>query len=498
MHARHDTPRIWICLAVSGLSLLAGEARSADVAVDLNTTYQTMDGFGGMQDKGWTGYNLMSSDRDLLYGTGPGQIGLTIMRIRLNESQSAWTNDLVDAKDVASRGLKVFATEWSPPTSMRVASGSSYKIDPNQYQAYVDYINSFVKYMNTNGVPLYAVGFQNEPDYCSDWGCGTATEMYDFAKNYGDKLRVNGNKVITAESFDFSKSYYDPILNDATALANIDILGTHFYGTSKTSPDATFDYTLFKQKGAGHHFWMTEVYTAGVNNATSNTWPLCLDAAYEIHRAVALSNMSAYNWWYLKRSYGPLYIATNSAGGSTAGTVSKIGYIMGQYSKYIRPGAVRVDATRNVQTDVYTAAFKKADSVVVVSVNMATSSKSVTFSIPGLTSTSGRKITTSGTKNMADDGTISATGGNFTLPLDAQSISTVVFTGNGTTSMQPWTRETTVAGVYEVFDASGAHIGRVSLSAGQALPTQIARISTKSGLYFAKALGSQAVPVVVP
>ena len=485
--------------ALSGLLLAAGWTMSADVTVNLDSTYQTIDGFGGMQDKGWTGYNLTTADRNLLYGTGSGQIGLTIMRIRLNESQSAWSNDLVDAKDVASRGLKVFATEWSPPTSMRVASGSSYKIDPAQYQAYADYINSFVKYMNTNSVPLYAVGFQNEPDWCSDWGCGTPTEMYNFAKNYGAKLRENGNKVITAESFSFSKSYYDPILNDATALANIDILGTHFYGTSKTTADATFDYTLFKQKGAGHHFWVTEVYTAGVNDATSNTWPLCLDVAYEIHRALALSNMSAYNWWYLKRSYGPLYIATNSAGGSTAGTVSKVGCIMGQYSKYVRPGAVRVGATRNVQTDVYTAAFKKNDSVVVVSVNRASSAKTVSYAISGLKSTSGAKITTSGTKSLADDGTVSVSNGAFSTTLDAQSISTIVFTGNAsTTSVEPLEPVVATEGVYEIYSASGAHVGQVTLAEGQSLAAQVAKISIKSGLYYARTRGASAIPVLRP
>lgn len=483
---------------VAALSL-AGfqQVKAADVTVNLSTTYQTMDGFGGMQDRGWTGYNLTTGDRDLLYGTGAGQIGLTIMRIRLNESQSAWSNDLVDAKDVASRGLKVFATEWTPPTSMQVASGSSYKIDPAQYQAYTDYINSFVKYMNTNGVPLYAVGFQNEPDWCSQWGCGTPTEMYNFAKNYGAKLRVNGNKVITAESFRFDKTYYDPILNDATALANIDILGTHFYGTNKASSDATFDYTLFKQKGGDHHFWMTEVYTDQVNNNTSNTWPLCLDAALEIHRAVALSNMSAYNWWYLKRTYGPLYIASNSS--ATAGSVSKIGYIMGQFSKYVRPGAVRVDATRKVQTDVYTAVFKKNDSVVVVSVNMATSSKSVTFSIAGLSSTSGTKITTSGTKSMASDGTVSVTGGNFTLPLDAQSISTVVFTGNATTSLEPWRSASAVpTGIYQVYNVSGSSVGLVNHTEGSTLDAEVRRIATRPGLYLVKSLtGAESYKVAV-
>jgi len=491
-----------------GILVIVGQTMSADVTVDLNTTYQTIDGFGGMQDRGWTGYNLTTAERNLLYGTGSGQIGLTIMRIRINENQSAWSNDLVDAKDVVSRGYKVFATAWTPPTSMQTSytftrgstSYTSYKLSSSSYQAYADHLNAFAKYMKTNGAALYALGFQNEPDWCDSWTCGSATEMYNYAKNYASKLRENGNKVISAESFSFNKTYYDPILNDATTLSNLDILGTHFYGTSKTTADATFDYTLFKQKGGSTPFWMTEVYTDGVNDATSNTWPLCLDVAYEIHRALALSNMSAYNWWYLKRSYGPLYITTNSQGGSLAGTVSKVGYIMGQYSKYIRPGAVRVGATRNVQTDVYTAAFKKNDSVVVVSVNRASSAKTVSYAISGLKSTSGKKITTSGTKSMADDGTVSVSNGGFSATLDAQSISTIVFTGNSTTPTSIGSTRTVAAaaGAYEIYSASGAHIGQVTLAQGQHLSAQIAKLSNRSGLYFARAKDGQAVPVVLP
>jgi glucuronoarabinoxylan endo-1,4-beta-xylanase len=492
--------------AFSGLLLAAGRMMSADVTVDLNTTYQTIDGFGGMQDRGWTGYNLTTAERDLLYGTGSGQIGLTIMRIRLNEDSANWSNDLVDAKDVVSRGYKVFATAWSPPTSMRTSytftrSGTtytSYKLNSSYYQAYADHLNAFAKRMKAKGAALYALGFQNEPDWCDSWTCGTGTEMYNYAKNYASKLRANGNKVISAESFSFNKDYYDPILNDATTLSNLDILGTHFYGTSKTTSDATFDYTLFKQKGGSTPFWMTEVYTDGVNDATSNTWPLCLDVAYEIHRALALSNMSAYNWWYLKRSYGPLYISTNSQGGSLTGTVSKVGYIMGQYSKYVRPGAVRVSATRNVQTDVYTAVFKKSDSVVVVSVNRASSAKTVSYAISGLKSTSGAKITTSGTKSMASDGTVSVSSGAFSTTLDAQSISTLVFTGNGTTSVEPVESVAAAAGIYEIYNATGARIGQVTLAEGQSLGAQVAKLSTKSGLYYAQTRGAPAVPVFRP
>ncbi|NLE00220.1 MAG: hypothetical protein GX640_10135 [Fibrobacter sp.] len=488
-HKRHNA--VWAFLASFSL-LASSQIEAADVTVNLNTTYQTIDGFGGHQDRGWTGYNLLSADHNTLFGNDSGQLGFSILRIRINENQNQWSIDLPDAKAAASRGIKVFATAWAPPSNLRVSSGSSYKVDPNKYQAYVDHLNAFAKHMKDNGAPLYALGFQNEPDWCGEWACGSTTEMYNFAKNWGPKLRANGNKVITAESFNFNKGYYDPILNDATALANIDILGTHFYGTSKNSPDATFDYTNFKQKGKGKHFWMTEVYTDDVNNKGSNTWPLCLDVAYEIHRALALSNMSAYVWWYLKRNYGPLHISANNAQAATSeGKISKVGALMGQYSKYVRPGAVRVDATRKVQNDIYTSAFKKADSVVLVIVNRATSSKTVSFSIPGLKSTTGIKITTSGTKHLSDDGTVTVSNGNFSTTFDAQSTSTLIFKGNNMTSVGHRTRsmlESTREGFYKIFDISGRQVCMVNVTRGSSVGAEIRKFMPKAGLYIAKSL----------
>jgi len=492
----------WTFLASCFLLTLA-YVNAADVTVNLNTTYQTIDGFGGHQDRGWTGYNLLPADRTTLFGNGPGQLGFTILRIRINENQNSWSSDLSDAKDAASRGIKVFATAWSPPSSMRVSSGSSYKVDPSKYQAYADHLNAFSKYMKDNGAALYALGFQNEPDWCGEWSCGTTTEMYNFAKNWGSKLRVNGNKVISAESFSYNKGYYDPILNDATALGSIDILGTHFYATSKSSSDATFDYTNFKQKGGKTPFWMTEVYTADVNNKGSNSWPLCLDVAYEMHRAMALSNMSAYVWWYLKRNYGPLYISANNAtAAASAGTISKVGALMGQYAKYVRPGAVRVDATRKVQSDVYTSAFKKADSVTLVVVNMASSTKNVSFSIAGMKSTTGAKITTSGTKSLASDGSVTATDGSFTTTLDAQSTTTIVFTGNSTSvSSDPKPRSVigaTPEGTYRVFDIAGKLIGMVEVSKSLTLPAGIHKMRPVAGLYFARPLdGSTSISIAI-
>jgi glucuronoarabinoxylan endo-1,4-beta-xylanase len=494
---------IALAFLVSCTFLVPNLIFAADVTVNLNATYQTIDGFGGMQDRGWTGYNLLPADRNTLFGNGPNQLGFSILRIRINENQNSWSIDLPDAKDAASRGIKVFATAWSPPTSLRVASGSSYKVDPSKYQAYVDHLNGFAKYMKDNGVNLYALGFQNEPDWCGEWSCGSTTEMYNFAKNWGSRLRVNGNKVITAESFSFNKGYYDPILNDATTLANVDILGTHFYGTSKSSSDATFDYTLFKQKGGTKPFWMTEVYTADVNNQGSNKWPLCLDVAYEMHRALALSNMSAYVWWYLKRNYGPLYItANNTSAAASAGTISKVGALMGQYSKYVRPGAVRVDATRKVQTDVYTSAFMKADSVVLVVVNMASAAKTVSFSIPTMQSTTGQRITTSGTKSLVNDGSVAVSSGNFTAALDAQSTTTFVFSGNSTPLINRTPGSIMSArsdGIYRIFELSGKMIGKVCVTKESTVNAEVRKtFPNATGLYLAKSFdGSSCVNITI-
>ena len=44
--------------------------------------------------------------------------------------------------------------------------------------------------------------------------------------------------------------------------------------------------------------------------------------------------MSAYVWWYIRRSYG--LIKEN-------GNISKRGYCMAQYSKFVRPNDVRVE-----------------------------------------------------------------------------------------------------------------------------------------------------------
>lgn len=459
--------KAWQACVALPLFLTQFSGAAQTVTVDLDSPKQTIRGFGGMLHRNWQGYDLSATDRALAFGNGPGQIGLSVLRIPVNELESDWSKELATAKDVIARGGIVYASPWNPPSALKTpysftrwgTTYNSYKISAANYGAYAAHLNKFAKYMKDNGAPLYALSMQNEPDWCDAWTCWSATEVYDFVKNYGASLRQQGTKVISAESFAYSKSLYDPILNDPAALNNVDILGAHFYGTNYSSrSDSTrtsyFQYPLADQKAAGKERWMTEHYTDSKGNA--NLWRgyiitgdqdqvakydtvRALDVAYEIHRAFTEGNFNQYTWWYIRRNYGLIIhdASSNVKPATTAaevGKVSKRGYCVAQYAKFVRPGFVRVAATANPDQQVYVSAYKKADSVVIVAVNRA-GQKTVNISIPkGTRYLSWKKYTTSATKNVNDDGAVLASNGNFAVSLDQESVTTLVGVPSATVS----------------------------------------------------------------
>ena len=394
------------------------------VTVDLTATKQTVRGFGGMNHTTWIG-DLTDSQRTAAFGNGTGQIGMSILRIHVDENSNNWSKELATAQKAISLGAIVFASPWNPPASMTEVVNGQKRLRYDQYAAYASYLNSFVSYLKQNGVDLYAISVQNEPDYATDWTGWTPTEMLNFMKANAGSIQT---RVIAPESFQYRKVMSDPILNDSQALANMDILGTHLYGTALSD----FPYPLFDQKGAGKERWMTEVYTDSTTDA--NSWPNALDVAYSIHNSMVEAQFNAYVTWYIRRSYGML---------TENGAVSKRGYAMSQYAKFVRPGSVRVDATKNPATNVYVSAYKSGQNMVVVVVNRNTSAQSVTLSINGGTVQSLTKYTTSGSKSVANDGTVGNSNGSFTLNLDGSSVTTFVGTIGGTVITPTPTRTNT-------------------------------------------------------
>jgi glucuronoarabinoxylan endo-1,4-beta-xylanase len=382
------------------------------ITVNATAVKQTIKGFGGMNHPVWID-DLTESQRTTAFGNGEGQIGMSILRMHVDENSSNWSREVATAQRAVELGATVFASPWNPPGSMTETVNGKKRLKYDQYGAYTNHLNSFISYMKQNGVDLYAISVQNEPDYAYDWTWWTATEIVNYLKNNAGSLQT---RVMAPESFQYVKSMSDPILNNSQAMANMDILGAHLYGTAVSN----FPYPLFKQKGQGKELWMTEVYTDSSNDA--DLWPNALDVAYHIHNSMVEAEFNAYVWWYIRRFYGMI---------KDNGQVSKRGYCMAQFSKFIRPGYVRVDATKNPTTDVYVSAYKSDQNMVVVVVNRGASSKNLSLSINGATVQQFTKYTTSGSKNVKNDGTVSGSNGSFSLSLDGQSVTTLVGSLNG-------------------------------------------------------------------
>lgn len=287
---------------------------------------------------------------------------------------------------------------------------SAQRLKHDMYDEYAQYLNEFDSFMKNNGVDLHAISIQNEPDYADDWTWWTPEEVLRFMKENAGTINT---KVIAPESFSYVKKMSDPILNDPEALANMDILGAHLYGTHFDD----FSYPLFKEKGAGKELWMTEVYYPNSDMTSGDKWPEALDVAHHIHHALADGDFQAYVWWYIRRGYSPI---------AEDGTISKRGYSMAHYSKFVRPGYVRVEATKNPEPDVYTSAYKGDDKVVIVAVNRGATEVNQNFTIQNGNISQVSSWVTNSDRNMVSEPDINASEGSFSAQLPAQSVTTFV------------------------------------------------------------------------
>lgn len=412
----------YILLAAVLPSYLFGQTAN----INLSAEKQLIRGFGGINHPTWYS-DLNASERELAYGNGPGQLGFTVLRTYVSDNSSEWGLGLKTAQYAFEQGARVFASPWNPPSGMSITVNGVKRINPATYGQYADHLNSYVTYMKDNGVDLYAISTQNEPDYAHDWTEWSPQESVDFIKGYADRINC---RLMSPESFQYRKNIYDAILNDPAALKNVDIFGTHLYGTQYKD----FPYPAFEQKGAGKELWMTEVYTDSKYDA--NIWSdtyindsrHALKVAEHIHYAMVDGNFQTYVFWPLRRYYAMIHDGNPDNQGNSpaaAGTATKRGYCMAQFSKWVRPGYVRVDATKSPATNVFVSAYKKDNDVVIVVVNKNTSSKTLTISIPGSQVKTWEAYTTSASKNIAKGTDISGST-SFQVTLEAASVTTFV------------------------------------------------------------------------
>lgn len=318
------------------------------------------------------------------------------------------------AKYAQQQGATVFATPWNPPSYMceQFSSGgrSGKRLRYDKYGDYLNHLNKFLDFMKSQGVNIYAISIQNEPDYGQEWTWWTSKECVNFLANYADKIKT---KVISPETFQYNKQYYNDILDNSKANKNTDIFATHFYGTQRSQ----MDFPRLENGLYPRELWMTEVYVPNSDH-DADLWPEAIEVAVNMHNALVIGGMNAYVWWYIRRSYGPM---------KENGNISKRGYMMAQFSKFVRPGAVRVDATEFPANNVYVSAYKNADgTLVIVAINNSNDSYAQQFNVSGKTIKTVNRYRSSSSENLVLTKNLALTGNGFWAQLNTKTVSTFV------------------------------------------------------------------------
>ena len=397
-----------------------GTAQAGDITINPATTYQTMDGFG-IADV-WQAKSTSTAAQRTLFWDPTQGIGMTILRAGIDENGKIMGDAaFVEAPEVVKYGGRVWAAPWSPPASYKdnnnINNGGH--LNATSYEAWATTLAAFPAYFKQNsGVDLWGLSAQNEPDFVASYrSCiFNSSQMNAFLKVLGPKLHALNPpvKVIAAEPDVWSHlwnngdKYGVAIEGDATVSSLVDVHATHDYGsdvksTTRPSPPA----------GVKLPIWQTEAtYTAGGGISPA------LDFARCIYAGVTTGGTSGWVYWWT---------TSFMDGGSTASPPKRV-YAMGNYSKFVRPGYVRV-GTSGVPSSVQIVPFMNpADGTfAIVALNSGSSAVAVSMFVAGAAwPGTVTPYVTSASSDLAAGTAVTVSGGRFSGSLAAQSVTTFV------------------------------------------------------------------------
>lgn len=387
------------------LEFTAPEAQSlSTISVFPDITYQEMLGIGTSMEE-TTVYNLAKmshAKREALYTALLDQndgIGFDFIRITLGTSDfTARTfysyNDLEQGesdfelerfsiqKDIdfgivetiqsmlkRSPNLKIFASSWSPPGWMKTTD-SLQKGELKEGKAYTavlaKYYRKAVQAYKDQGIPLYAITLQNEPlleiEYPSCFmSPERQRELVIATRKELDDHGLDTKIWIFDHNFRDGWMYVPPILNDEEGYAATAGIAFHDYGGEPASmseiksayPEKTMhmtERTVWGTEGADR---IAQYFR---NWASSyNAWVTVLDSRIGTHQWVGTPGAT---------------MIIQDASDTERYWMTPEYYLLGQFSKFIRRGARRIESNYGSPDTVTNVAFYNLDhSLVVVVVN---------------------------------------------------------------------------------------------------------------------------------
>jgi glucuronoarabinoxylan endo-1,4-beta-xylanase len=441
--------RRYLLLPVILLGSLAVSC-SHTITVKWSSTRQTIDGFGaagaGVVE------TLTSAQMDFFY-TSSG-IGLQWYRMQIypdltdcqtdqatvptgkcitvSSGPTIASEDLSMAQAAVTRGARVFASEWSPPGSMK--GNGAFQTGGNMIGTSTNYTNlaniqaAFVTLMEgTYSVPIYAISPQNEPEISQHYpSCvWTTTQLHDYIPYLRSALNTAGHssvKIMVAEDLPWRINIAAGPMDDATTAADVAIVASHGYAVPKPRRPLSFE------NDSGQHVWETEVSD---DNTYDGTITSALNYASQIHYYLTNAQVNYWGYWLLDANSG---FTDNEALTDENSNIAKRAYAIGNWSRFVLPGWHMV-SVRNSTSLLVTAFIDPAgNSGTVVAVNNGSRPVSVTFSVETTMGSSVTPYLTSSNASLAAQTAITVSSGMFSATVPPYSIET--FT-NLSTSTQP-------------------------------------------------------------
>lgn len=245
-------------------------------------------------------------------------------------------------------------------------------------QAYADYLVQYIQFYKDAGIQITHLGFLNEPDNPTPYASMVmnGTQAADFIKVLAPTLRANPNFTDTKIACcDGTGWQVQANLTRGLIAGGADDLVGVITGHAYTSP-ITFAQPTTHEVWESEYSdlsgnWSTAWDTAPANGTGKAGTGDGLLWANTIHAGLTAGNVSAYLWWVATQDQ-----ITNGDKNeklirvdNTTNTyqVSKRFWAFAQYSRVVRPGAVRVGLSTD-NTALNTTAFVNEDESVVVNV----------------------------------------------------------------------------------------------------------------------------------
>jgi glucuronoarabinoxylan endo-1,4-beta-xylanase len=426
--------------------------------IDWTNVHQIIDGFGASDENETP---LTSTQQAFFFGTGSGDLGLSILRVgvtigspaspgsctSVSTSCAGGSNYTSDIAAITAQGGRVYASAFGAPAAYTTngsyicdAGNGNGQLATGSYGAYATWLANYVESIQTyDGVTLYALSIENEPDQCADYGSAeySASQFDSFIKNnLGPTFSTDSLKTLIfmpeTSSYSNLSSYGVTCAQDSSCYTYLGGVNWHDYDASVTGTDTVNDDPYPSGWASGKKYWETEVscYTGhGPDFCNGDTGFVGTIAdgigwAAIIDQRMAVDNANAWlYWWFENEGDNEGLISYPD------GTVAARAYVLGQYARFIRPGYYRIDATHIPQSGVSVSAYENTSGgdLTIVATNYTSSAVSQAFTITNApTFNSVTPYITSATQNIQVQPAQPMSSNSFTYTLPADSVVTFV------------------------------------------------------------------------